>query len=400
MDGLKKLTLFVCLASAAALAACSSQSVQSGLEPKITQCSPTNVTLTYGIGTANVAGTLGLNTLAILRQNAGAGCVAGSSILVNAPTITGPAGFVVPKTMDAGADGGTNKISGSIVTNLQTYLNSPPPSTTFNPAGSNPALVSSYGIIPAVQLNSQVAPNYQPFALPFYSGTQLAYIGGPPAFVPPADGAGVHTSTRDGDFPNGYLGYDLGFVDFAAPPVAGTYSLSVVIPTGQDVNTGVSGYTTISPATQPSLTNLAGLPGWTVAPTFATDGAGGGTITTNFAGGGALTEEYVEAVDVGPAGGGSMACSAVAPSYPVYYTFKVTPGVATVTVPDAIGPALPGKTQGMTFCTGDSVTVYGFAVDYPLYSSAFPQSNGNPAPSIGSGQTDVTTSPASTAGVE
>jgi putative hemolysin len=93
MDGLKKLTLVACLASAAALAACSSQSVQSGLEPKITSCSPTNVTLQFGVGTANIAGTLGLNTLVTLRQNAGTGCTAGASILDNAPTITGPASF-------------------------------------------------------------------------------------------------------------------------------------------------------------------------------------------------------------------------------------------------------------------------------------------------------------------
>jgi hypothetical protein len=43
------------------------------------------------------------------------------------------------------------------------------------------------------------------------------------------------------------------------------------------------------------------------------------------------------------------------------------------------------------------VAVYGFAVDYPLYASAFPQSNGKAAPVITtSGQDDVTTSAEST----
>jgi hypothetical protein len=398
MDGLKKLTLVACLASAAALAACSSQSVQSGLEPKITSCSPTNVTLQFGVGTANIGGTLGLNTLVTLRQNAGTGCTAGASILDNAPTITGPASFVVPSGQTAGADGGTNKISGTLVTSLA----SSPPATTFNPSGANPGLASSYGFLPAVQTNSFSGPSLSPYPLPFYaaSSSQLAYIGGPPAFVPPADSGGTHTSTRDGDFPPGYLGYELGFVDFAATPVAGSYSLSVVVPTGVNNNTGASGTTTLPTATA-TLSNAGGLPAWTTSPTFISDGAGGGSIVTNFGGGSTLTEEYIEAVDLGPSSGGtSMACSAVSPSYPVYYTFKVTPGTTTVTVPDNIGPAAPGKTQGSTFCSGDTIQTYGFAVDYPLYSSAFPQSNGNPAPSIGTGQTDVTTSPASSSGVE
>src|SRR6202044_3816890 len=91
-------------------------------------------------------------------------------------------------------------------------------------------------------------------------------------------------------------------------------------------------------------------------------------------------------------GSSSSACT-TAPlvvSYPIYYTFKVAPGVANVPVPDNIGPAQPGKAQGHTFCTsadnggsgGDAITLYGFAVDYSLFTSAFPQSNGNPAPTI------------------
>jgi hypothetical protein len=46
--------------------------------------------------------------------------------------------------------------------------------------------------------------------------------------------------------------------------------------------------------------------------------------------------------------------------------------------------------------------LYGFAVDYSLFSSAYPQSNGNSAPTVttNAGQADVTASAATTAGVE
>jgi len=232
--------------------------------------------------------------------------------------------------------------------------------------------------------------------MPFYSslnsalGAPLEYIGGPPAFVPPG-----HSSPQDGTFAAGYEGFTLGFVDFQATPVSGTYGLSVVIPTGINSTTGVESYGTLS--TTASLTATTVLPAWTTAPSFTTDGTGGGTIATNFATPGAATEEYIELVDTG---GGSATCITEG-SYPYYYTFKVTPGVATVTVPDNLGAAKPGAAANPTLCPGDSVSVYGFAVDYPLYSSAFPQSDGNPAPTITtSGQDDITTSPASATAAE
>lgn len=404
---MKKLALGLSLIAALALGACSQQSAQSSLEPSISTCSPTNSTLQFYVGTANVAGATGLNTLVTLRQNAGGSCNAGASLLDDAPTITGPAAFTVPATADAGGDAGTNKISGSIVTSLV----SAPPATTFNNGTTGNGLASAYGFLPVVQTNSLTGPSFSPYSLPFYANgaPQLKYIGGPPAFVPPADAGGTHTSTRDGTFPSGYLGYVLGFVDFQATPVAGSYGISVTIPTGENLQTGASSYA--SETATSSITHAAPLATWGAGPTFASDGKGGGTITTNFTGGAGLTEEYVEAVDMGP-GSGASACT-TAPlvvSYPIYYTFKVTPGVATVAVPDNIGPAQPGKAQGHTFCTsadnggtgGDALTLYGFAVDYSLYSSAFPQSNGNPAPTIttNAGQADVTTSPATATGVE
>jgi hypothetical protein len=389
--------------AALSLAACSGSSIQSSLEPptKTTVNPLTGSTLQFAVGTANIAGTVGLNTLVTLRQNTGSDI--GTSVLSNAPTIVGPAGFKVPALAvapDAYGDAGTDHISAFIPTSLA----SPPPQTTFDPdAGGlaqNNYLASSYGFFPGVNGNSGDGPNLQPGSMPFYSmnnptlaGTPIEYVGGPPAFEPPG-----HTSTQDGTFASGYPGFTLGFADFQAVPVDGTYTLSVVIPTGINATTGVESY-----GTKTATATLTGtvLPPWTTAPTFTPDGLGGGTITTNFAGGG--SEEYIELVNIGVPAGGGDSCQLTG-SAPYYYTFKVAPGTATVAVPDDIGAAPPGKAQPHTFCTAaengasvgeDNWMIFGFAVDYPLASSAFPASDGVAAPTITTtGQDDITTSPA------
>lgn len=403
--------------AATSLAACSGSSIQQSLEPPVTSSNPLDSTLQFQVGTANIAGIVGLNALVTLRQNSGQ--AKGTSLLSDAPTITGPAGFVVPNAPDAYGDAGTNHISAYIPTSIV----SPPPQTTFDPnsgapSGSGPIaegnyLASSYGFFPGVDANSGSLPRLTPGAMPFYvkenanlctassSGSggncKLEYIGGPPTFMPPG-----HTSTQDGSFPNGYAGYTLGITDFQATPVSGSYALNVVIPTGINTN-GVESYGNKS--TSVTLNSGHVLGAWTTGPTFNSDGSGGGTVVTGFAGGssGGATEEYLEVVDIGPA-----ACQQSG-SVPYYYTLKVAPGSATASLPDNIGAAPPGKAQGHTLCTaadnaaatgsssaqGDTVLVYGFAVDYPLYSSAFPQSDGNPAPTIvgAAGQDDLTSSP-------
>jgi hypothetical protein len=401
------------LLSAATLSACSGSAIQSSIAPTVT--APVNpssgTTLQFVVGTANIAGTHGLNTLETFRQNTGAST--GASVLVNAPTITGPTGFVVPATTDAGADAGKSTITGSIITSLV----SPPPATTFNPSGGVASIASSYGFLPSQNTNSNTVPNLIPAAMPYYAkatgAKQLEYIGGPPAFTPPG-----HTSTQDGTFTtnnNGagsYPGYTLGFNDFDAAPVAGSYGLAVVVPTGIN-SSGVSGYTTVSASAQLALTFL---PSWTTAPTFAPDGTGGGTIAIGFGAGGGVTEEYVELVNLGvpgTSGNAGFGCASSGKG-PYFYTFKVAPGAATVAVPDDIGPAVPGKAQPHTLCTsaentaaagaataGDEWEVYGFAVDYPLIESAFPNSTGVVKPTIAgsNGQADITTSMATTGNV-
>lgn len=424
----KAIPIIGAAAAAVALGACSGPSYQQSLEPSHTTTNPGNATLQFAVGTANVGGTIGLNTLSTLRQNSSE---TGASVLVNAPTIVGPAGFIVPSdavAADAEGDAGTNHISGA----LQTSIASPPPPTTFSPQGDLNAtpppgcpggqtcygIASSYGFLPGGVINTNLAPDLEPYALPFYSAANGAltgatvpgpyqYIGGPPAFQPPG-----HTSTQDGTFgatgfggaitPGSYPGYTLGFVDFQAAPVAGSYTLNVVIPTGIN-SSGSSG--TLTKTAAATLTSVAGLPTWSTPPTFAPDGTGGGLVTLNFAAGGGITEEFVTVENLGP---GSCQLSGAAP---YFYTFKVTPGAISVAVPDSIGAAQPNEQQPHTFCTAadnggasgpgeDSWEVYGFAVDYPLAESAFPASQGVVAPTIigAAGQDDVTTSFASTGG--
>jgi hypothetical protein len=404
------------LSAAALLSACSGSAVQQSIEPAIsTPVNPTTqTTLKLAVGTANIAGVHGLNTLESFRQSSGAS--AGASILLNAPTLTGPAGFVVPATADAGADKGTNHISGTI----QTSLTSPPPATTFDPTSASnpsvpaPSIASAYGFLPSASTNSQQVPNLIPAPMPYYAAanaalTQFEYVGGPPAFTPPG-----HTSTQDGTFtlnnsPGSYPGYTLGFNDFVAAPVAGTYALNVVVPTGLSTS-GVESYGNVKTTAPLALTFL---PTWATAPTFTSDGAGGGTITLGYGAGGGVTEEYVELVNTGVTVSGSNAGNTCDHSGagPYYYTFKVTPGQATVAVPDNIGPATPGSAQPHTLCTaaentaangvatlGDGYSVYGFAVDYPLLESAFPKSTGVVSPTIAgsNGQADIATSAATT----
>ncbi len=415
------------------LAACSSGSVQQSIEPAITTTvNPlTQSSLEFEAGTANIAGTVGLNAVAVLRQNSGASV--GATVLSNAPTIVGPAGFTVPPTAtaaDAFSDGGTNHISGAVYTTIGT--NPIPGGSTFDPPGAAYAdssggfdIVSSYGIIPAGSTNSNETPNFTPLALPFYSaanpalaGTPLTYLGGPPAFMPSG-----HTSTQDGTFPSGYDGFGLGFTDFQAAPVTGTYTLNIQIPTGINATTGVESYGTKTATSNVTATTV--LPTWATPPAFVPDGTGGGTITTNFAGGGGVTEEYIVLVNVGeanpnnpnanyPNDAPASSCQDSG-SIPYFYTFRVTPGQATVAVADNMGAAPPGTPQPHTFCTaaensaafstsaspvtavGDNWVVYGLAVDWPLSTSSFPTSSGAAAPTIlgGAGQDDVTTSVAS-----
>jgi hypothetical protein len=368
--------------------------------------------LQFQVGTANLAGTPGLNTVVTFRQPSGI-----SAVLADTPTITLPAGFTntAPAAV-AGTDSGTNHISGT----PQTIQGASTLITTFGQATG----AFSYGFLDA---NSIAGGNnnslfYQTPATdgpsnvlgpdptaasgtlqPIYQSTAASatllpfapYVGPGNSFVSNFNNGTVLTS---------FHGPPSGFTTFALAPIAGAYSLSVAI---ASTNATVPSFTSTT-----SLTSVALLPAMPAA-VFTSDGLGGGTVAINVPAG--VTETAVFIKDVTTA---------------TYYTLVTkTTGAQTLTLPDNIGminaagvagmslnPPIPASGGNMAV-PGDTVhiTVVGF--DYPAMEAvpaapfgATPVqvpivNNGGAACTFSSttstctGQADVTISP-TTAGTE
>jgi hypothetical protein len=274
-------TTALAIALASVLSACTSGN--SAIEPTVRSADIINgTTLQFAVGTANIAGTPGLNVVSTFRCSSAAGCpgtgVGNSAVLLDTPSIVGPAGLVVPATAAFRNDSGTNSLTAQLpavqgITGVAS-------STTFGFSGG----VYGMGFAPAngsvtsggtngtanfpktsganfyalpiggtVVLLPPVAPSTTPT-------TSLGYIGGPPAFP----------QVRDGTYPSGYAGFLQGFTDFQITPVAGTYTLNAVVPTSAITNGTKSATATLaSTATLPTF----------APPTIALDGLGGGTIS-------------------------------------------------------------------------------------------------------------------------
>ena len=78
------------LVAAAILAGCSTNG--ASINPSVSRGNLNNDKLQLAVGTANIAfdGAIGLNVVTTFRQSNGL-----SAVLLDTPTITGPAGFVV-----------------------------------------------------------------------------------------------------------------------------------------------------------------------------------------------------------------------------------------------------------------------------------------------------------------
>jgi len=323
--------------------------------------------LQFAVGTANIAGSPGLNTLATLRKADGT-----SAVLYSTPTIVGPAGFTVPTTTagtaDGGRDAGTNTISGSAPVLLGTTA----PPSTFGTTGG----VFGYGFQPD---NSTTAggANFGRYALPFYvaSTAKLQYIAGPPAFP----------QTRDGNFATGFAGWTLGFTDFAATPVVGPYALNVVIPTGFDSNSNATSGTISATATLASGTLLPRF----AAPMLAPDGAGGGTVSVTVPAG--VTDAYVIIADTAA---GATDCFPGTQGRTVYYAIETrVAGAQTLTLPDTLGPTAPGFANTRSLCSGDKYSAYAVGFNYDATAAAPPNSTSQLPTIVGAnGQADITTS--------
>ena len=319
-------------------------------------------TLQFAVGTANINGTTGLNTVVTYRQPNGL-----DGTLLNTPTITAPAGFVNPgSAASVGSDAGTNVISGS----PQPAVGTAAAPSTFGSAGG----AFAYGFQPDNSTTSG-SPSFARYALPFFAPagfTAVPYIGGPPAYP----------NVRNGTYPSGFAGYPLGFTDFNAKPVAGTYTLSLVVPTGfTAAGTPTSGTVTATA----NLTSIAPLPVFP-APSIALDGNGGGTVSAVVPAG--VTDALIIVVDR------DGTCYPGATGAPAYYTFHTTTaGAQTFTLADTLGPTYGAQTSTRTICSGDRYRVYAVGADYPMFASGPPNSSSQkPAIAGANGQADITQS--------
>jgi hypothetical protein len=336
------------LASIAAFAAIGLGGCTSGNSAIQPPYQSTNIStvgkLQFEVGTATIAMQsssvepyIGLNTVVTFRQSGG-----DSATAVNTPVITGPPGFKVPNSPGAGDDAGTNHISGSPQSTSSA-------STTFGEVGQ----ATLYGFGPNNYYTSG-STYFGNFAVPFYNDQlagstssggypQTAFYGVPPAF--PASPV------------SGFPGFNLGFVDFIAPAVSGTYQLAVTVPTAP--GSSQAPYTYHANASMKISR---------VLPVFD-----GGAFTSNASGGGHVkvvlpagtNEAYVQIVDFYSGAQFGLAFH----------------GSSTQTLPD--GSLAP--------C--DVYELIGAAFDYPALEAAAPK-NTQQTPKIrGShGQDDVTVS--------
>ncbi|MBC5799003.1 MAG: hypothetical protein GIX03_12940 [Candidatus Eremiobacteraeota bacterium] len=412
------------LLAAVALSSCSG----NGQNPqKVTTVNPLQGKLQLAVGTANIFGDLGagggaltgLNVVATFRQPAGAQTPGDTDALVNTPTLSGP--FTLPTaagTPDAygstiGTGPGPGETGGARVTATpqQNPGSSTIPASTFGVSGG----VTGLGIEPFNYTTTGTAgtvgtpTTFKPYIVPAYdNGDANAFRpwGGPPAFDPNKDGKGERDGTA---VSTTILGVSEGLDVFAGvAPAVGSYSLSVNVPTSQN---GTSG----NVSTSASLGSGALLPAVT-PPVAAPDGTGGATLAVTLPAG--VTEAYVQITDFGlpenPDGSQNGNCNSAGDggpgnNPPIYYTLFVTAS-GTATLPPNDGPGTPGTTTP-SICTptqnttasgsttpsvGDQFTTQLIGFDYPAYQASYPNSNGNPAPTLlgAAGQADITISSA------
>jgi hypothetical protein len=308
-------------------------------------------------------GAVGLNTVVTFRQPNGL-----SAVLVDTPTITGPAGFTVPDTTGmglvgngdggSGSDAGTTHISGTV----QSPPNVTPPATTFGQVGG----AFSYGILPDNADQNGTAA-FALFAQPFYSPDPIPVYGGPPAYQ----------FIYNGTFPSGFTGYSQGWTGFETTPVAGSYSISVTVQTANAK----------SPApftASATLSNTSPLPA-IATPSFTSDGAGGGTINATIPADPRITETLAYVADL---------------TSGLHYSIGPVSGTGAMsfTLPDTLGPCSGSNCQTGSGATptlnaADKFLVFVVSYDYPMFENGPTQSTSQtPTITGANGQADVSVS--------
>jgi hypothetical protein len=320
-----------------------------------------------------------------LRQSDGL-----SGTLYNVPQILGPSNFDVltstqtgNEVQSAGADLGTNHITWGTLN--QTLWTGPPQGQKAATTGA-----FGYGFCPC---NSDSGPQngvatlYQAFNLPVYGDNEERFYGGPPAF--PNFDPSLEAL--------GFVGYSLGFNDFAVAPVIGTYRLYAAVPPAYTTpqnpvpTPGPDGTPTPAPgvlAASAQLTHLTPLPAFQT-PAFTPDGNGGGSVGVVVPQG--ATEAVVIVRAVGKSGTGVCLQAHTADAY--YTLVAKRTGLQTLPLPDNIGPKTQSNQPSATICPNGSYQIYAAAANYPLYEASYP-SNLSQQPVIrgGNGQADISTS--------
>jgi hypothetical protein len=382
----------------AAIAACTSLLVACGnggaSEPPITSVDPASsskIQLAVGVATMSFNSgqsvAYGLNVALTLRQQDGL-----SGTLYNVPQILGPSNFDIltstetgGQVQDVGADLGTNHITWGTLNQLQ--WTGPPRGQKASTTGA-----FGYGFCPCNSDSGPVngtSPLYQAFNLPVYGAIPALqnFYGGPPAF--PNFDPSLQAL--------GFLGYSLGFNDFAVAPVIGTYRLYAAVPPAYTTpqnpvpTPGPDGTPTPAPgvlAASAQLTHLTPLPQFGT-PAFVADGNGGGTVTISVPQGATEALAIVRAV----ANSGTGVCLQ-AHTIDAYYTLVTNHGgTQTLSLADNIGPKTQSNQPSASICPGGSYYVYAVAANYPMYESSYPKNLAQlPVIRGSNGQADVSTS--------
>jgi hypothetical protein len=391
LQGLRVATGFVALS----LAACSA----TGTNPdKANQQNVGASILTFAVGTANIYGTAtGLNVYAAFRQPAGAVNPGASAALVSEPTLSGPlAGNLPAAGVASSLDATSTVFSGPAPGESASLGFTAQGGSSLSSFGTSGG-VFGLGIEPFNYNNANGVPaSNVPYPVPLFDPSSdtnaLIPWGGAPGFDPDGTGRGVHDGNT---FPGGVQGVSEGLdVFYGVKPVAGAYSLSVTVPATSTSPTTITGSASIA---------NAGLLLPVVTPPVPTfDGSGGASFTATFPAG--VTEEYIQVVDIGPAGAGGTGCNGAAPSSsgtPIYYTLVVKPSTTEpvkiaaangpISAPGAICTAAQNTAAAGAATPGDTITVQVLGFDYDAYAASYPASLHNPSPAI-SGQTDISVS--------
>jgi hypothetical protein len=387
----------VAAAGISILAACTSG--QSAIEPPSTPVNVQNTTaLQFRVGTYRTSGgSVYFNTVVTYRQQNGL-----SGTLYNTPTITGPAGFTVAvppaSSTGSGTDANTNHISGTPPTQPGTTA----VATTFNQVGG----AFAYGFAPANSSTSGAANYinalglgtgggfgcnicnangfalYNEYSSPYLapsSGSRTPFILGPPA-VP---------DFHNGTFPNGFLGYDSGFVAFYVTPVVGAYNLHLTVPSA---TIGVNAATFDAPATMTTVTPLPPEVAVVSITRFGVSSTCPGQPSGSTCGGATfvvapaappITNQLLYIVDVNGTTGS-----------PTFYTINAGAAGGAFSLSPTSGPTTPQGAHGAPFTTGDAVYAYVVGSDYDILAAA-PPVNTQQLPTLPA-QADVSVGPGAT----